>query len=107
MEITERNLEDFLSASEIPLPRLYISMAVIFFSAAVIWTYTLLKHRYTHTHMRSLCVKGVMCLMIVCVCVLDRYSVFKIHWLMAALAYTKAVSLLFHSVSTNTIICLM
>lgn len=33
------------------------------------------------------------------VCVLFRDSVFKIHWLMAALAYTKAISLLFHSVS--------
>lgn len=27
-----------------------------------------------------------------------RYSVFKIHWLMAALAFTKSISLLFHSV---------
>lgn len=30
-----------------------------------------------------------------------RYSVFKIHWLMAALAFTKSVSLLFHSVSNQ------
>lgn len=29
-----------------------------------------------------------------------RYSVFKIHWLMAALAFTKAASLVFHSVSS-------
>lgn len=28
-----------------------------------------------------------------------RYSVFKIHWLMAALAFTKSASLVFHSVS--------
>lgn len=28
-----------------------------------------------------------------------RYSVFKIHWLMAALAFTKSTSLVFHSVS--------
>ncbi|KAI7810485.1 protein GPR108 [Triplophysa rosa] len=76
VEITERNLNGFLSASQIPLPRLYISMAVIFFSAAVIWTYTLLKH---------------------------RHSVFKIHWLMAALAYTKAISLLFHSINYHFI----
>lgn len=27
-----------------------------------------------------------------------RYNVFKIHWLMAALTFTKSVSLLFHSV---------
>lgn len=72
VNITERNPEGYLSATEIPLPRLYISMAGIFFMAAVVWTYTLLKH---------------------------RYSVFKIHWLMAALAYTKAVSLLFHSIN--------
>ncbi|ROL54845.1 Protein GPR108 [Anabarilius grahami] len=31
------------------------------------------------------------------------YSVFKIHWLMAALAYTKAVSLLFHSINYHFI----
>lgn len=72
VNITEKNPEGYLSATEIPLPRLYISMAGIFFMAAVVWTYTLLKH---------------------------RYSVFKIHWLMAALAYTKAVSLLFHSIN--------
>ncbi len=30
-----------------------------------------------------------------------RYSVFKIHWLMAALAFTKSTSLVFHSVSTH------
>lgn len=74
--ITEKNPEGYLSATEIPLPRLYISMAGIFFMAAVVWTYTLLKH---------------------------RYSVFKIHWLMAALAYTKAVSLLFHSINYHFI----
>lgn len=31
-----------------------------------------------------------------------RYSVFKIHWLMAALAFTKSTSLVFHSVSRPT-----
>ncbi|KAF4118004.1 protein GPR108 [Onychostoma macrolepis] len=72
VEITEKNPSGYLSAAEIPLPRLYISMAAVFFTAAVVWTYTLLKY---------------------------RYSVFKIHWLMAALAYTKAVSLLFHSIN--------
>lgn len=72
VEITEKNPSGYLSAAEIPLPRLYISMAAVFFTAAVVWTYTLLKY---------------------------RHSVFKIHWLMAALAYTKAVSLLFHSIN--------
>ncbi|XDV17024.1 hypothetical protein PO909_016477 [Leuciscus waleckii] len=76
VEITEKNPRGYLSASDIPLPRLYICMAAIFFIAAVVWTYTLLKY---------------------------RYSVFKIHWLMAALAYTKAVSLLFHSINYHFI----
>ncbi|XP_051760396.1 protein GPR108-like [Ctenopharyngodon idella] len=76
VEITEKNPNGYLSASDIPLPRLYICMAAIFFTAAVVWTYTLLKY---------------------------RYSVFKIHWLMAALAYTKAVSLLFHSINYHFI----
>ncbi|XP_067296700.1 protein GPR108-like [Pseudorasbora parva] len=70
--IVEKNPNGYLSGSDIPLPCLYICMAAIFFTAAVVWTYTLLKY---------------------------RYSVFKIHWLMAALAYTKAVSLLFHSIN--------
>ncbi|KAK9981843.1 hypothetical protein ABG768_001367 [Culter alburnus] len=76
VEITEKNPNGYLSASDIPLPRLYICMAAVFFTAAVVWTYTLLKY---------------------------RYSVFKIHWLMAALAYTKAVSLLFHSINYHFI----
>lgn len=76
VEITEKNPRGYLSASDIPLPRLYICMAAIFLTAAVVWTYTLLKY---------------------------RYSVFKIHWLMAALAYTKAVSLLFHSINYHFI----
>uniref|UniRef100_A0AAY5EWL8 GOST seven transmembrane domain-containing protein n=1 Tax=Electrophorus electricus TaxID=8005 RepID=A0AAY5EWL8_ELEEL len=61
----------FLSAAEIPLPRLYICMAAMFLSAAIIWT--------------------------------CAYSVFKIHWLMAALAYTKALSLVFHSINYHFI----
>ncbi|KAF5889782.1 protein GPR [Clarias magur] len=76
VEIREKNPDGFLSASEIPLPRLYISMAALFLGAAIIWTSTLLKH---------------------------KYSVFKIHWLMAALAYTKAVSLVFHSINYHFI----
>ncbi|XP_049325383.1 protein GPR108 isoform X13 [Astyanax mexicanus] len=76
VEIVEKNPAGFLSAAEIPLPRLYISMAAMFLTAAVVWTYTLLKH---------------------------RYSVFKIHWLMAALAYTKTISLVFHSINYHFI----
>ncbi|KAK3510441.1 hypothetical protein QTP70_006851 [Hemibagrus guttatus] len=76
VEIKEKNPDGFLSAAELPLPRLYISMAALFLIAAIIWTSTLLKH---------------------------KYSVFKIHWLMAALAYTKAVSLVFHSINYHFI----
>uniref|UniRef100_A0A674C0I2 G protein-coupled receptor 108 n=1 Tax=Salmo trutta TaxID=8032 RepID=A0A674C0I2_SALTR len=32
-----------------------------------------------------------------------RYSVFKIHWLMAALAFTKSISLVFHSINYHFI----
>ncbi|XP_030635673.1 protein GPR108 [Chanos chanos] len=76
VQIVEKNLEGFLSASDIPLPRLYLCMAGIFLTAAVVWVHTLMKH---------------------------RYSVFKIHWLMAALAFTKSVSLLFHSINYHFI----
>ncbi|XP_028828071.1 protein GPR108 [Denticeps clupeoides] len=76
VKIVERNPGGYLSASEIPLPRLYICMAAVFFVAAVIWVYTLMKH---------------------------RYSVFKIHWLMAALAFTKSISLVFHSINFHFI----
>ncbi|XP_074486862.1 protein GPR108 [Sebastes fasciatus] len=76
VEVTEKNPEGYLSAAEIPLSRLYIGMAGVFFTAAMVWVYTLMKH---------------------------RYSVFKIHWLMAALAFTKAISLVFHSINYHFI----
>ncbi|KAF7654925.1 hypothetical protein LDENG_00063200 [Lucifuga dentata] len=76
VELTEKNPGGFLSAAEIPLSRLYICMAGVFFAAATVWVYTLMKH---------------------------RYSVFKIHWLMAALAFTKSTSLVFHSINYHFI----
>lgn len=76
LDVTEKNLGGYLSAAEIPLSRLYICMAGVFFTAAMIWVYTLMKH---------------------------RYSVFKIHWLMAALAFTKSTSLVFHSINYHFI----
>lgn len=48
MEVTEKNPDGYLSATEIPLSRLYIGMAAVFFTAAMIWVYTLMKHRYMH-----------------------------------------------------------
>ncbi|XP_048870040.1 protein GPR108 isoform X3 [Brienomyrus brachyistius] len=74
--IVEQNPGGFLSAAEMPLPLLYICMAGLFFAAAMIWVHTLLKH---------------------------RFSVFKIHWLMAALAFTKSISLVFHSINYHFI----
>lgn len=76
VEVTEKNPGGFLSAEEIPLSQLYIGMAGVFFTAAMVWVYTLMKH---------------------------RYSVFKIHWLMAALAFTKSTSLVFHSINYHFI----
>ncbi|KAL1005051.1 hypothetical protein UPYG_G00053890 [Umbra pygmaea] len=74
VEVIEKNPGGFLSAAQIPLPRLYIAMAGVFFIVSMLWVYTLMKH---------------------------RFSVFKIHWLMAALAFTKSISLVFHSVLAN------
>ncbi|XP_004066108.1 protein GPR108 [Oryzias latipes] len=74
--VTEKNPGSFLSAAEIPLSRLYLYMAGVFLVAAIVWVHILMKH---------------------------RYSVFKIHWLMAALAFTKVISLVFHSINYHFI----
>ncbi|KAM6316316.1 protein GPR107 isoform 2-T3 [Podargus strigoides] len=71
IEITEKNPESYLSAGEIPLPKLYISMAVFFFLSGTVWIHTLRKR---------------------------RNDVFKIHWLMAALPFIKSLSLVFHAI---------
>ncbi|KAK2817358.1 hypothetical protein Q5P01_025549 [Channa striata] len=76
VQMTEKNPGGYLSTAEIPLSRLYICMAGVFFTAALVWVHTLMKH---------------------------RYSVFKIHWLMAALAFTKSASLVFHSINYHFI----
>uniref|UniRef100_A0A673VFX9 G protein-coupled receptor 108 n=1 Tax=Suricata suricatta TaxID=37032 RepID=A0A673VFX9_SURSU len=70
--IRERNPEGFLSAAEIPLFKLYMVMSACFLAAGIFWVSILCK---------------------------NTYKVFKIHWLMAALAFTKSVSLLFHSIN--------
>ncbi|XP_040180576.1 protein GPR107 isoform X4 [Rana temporaria] len=74
--ITERNPDSFLSADEIPLPKLYISMALFFFLAGLVWVHILRKR---------------------------RSDVFKIHWLMAALPFTKSLSLVFHAIDYHYI----
>uniref|UniRef100_A0A8B9KNJ3 G protein-coupled receptor 107 n=1 Tax=Astyanax mexicanus TaxID=7994 RepID=A0A8B9KNJ3_ASTMX len=71
IHIEEKNPESFLSAGEIPLPKLYICMSGFFFSIGTIWVHVL--------RTRS-------------------SDVYKIHWLMAALPFTKSLSLIFHAI---------
>ncbi|XP_007115820.2 protein GPR108 isoform X1 [Physeter macrocephalus] len=70
--IREKNPEGFLSAAEIPLFKLYMVMSACFLASGIFWVSILCK---------------------------NTYNVFRIHWLMAALAFTKSVSLLFHSIN--------
>nr|XP_032829045.1 protein GPR107-like [Petromyzon marinus] len=76
IEMVEFNLDSYLSVGEIPLPRLYVGMAVIFFISGVVWVSVLRRH---------------------------RANVFKIHWLMTTLVFTKALSLLFHAIDYHFI----
>ncbi|XP_054249294.1 protein GPR107 isoform X1 [Indicator indicator] len=76
IEITEKNPESYLSAGEIPLPKLYISMALFFFLSGTLWIHILRKR---------------------------SNDVFKIHWLMAALPFTKSLSLVFHAIDYHYI----
>ncbi|XP_064163847.1 protein GPR107 [Anguilla rostrata] len=71
INIVEKNPESFLSAGEIPLPKLYIIMSVFFFLIGTLWVHVLRTH---------------------------RADVYKIHWLMAALPFTKSLSLVFHAI---------
>ncbi|XP_036418814.1 protein GPR107 isoform X1 [Colossoma macropomum] len=71
IKIEEKNPDSFLSAGEIPLPKLYICMSVFFFLIGTIWV-NVLRTRSA--------------------------DVYKIHWLMAALPFTKSLSLIFHAI---------
>ncbi|PNJ04137.1 protein GPR108 isoform X1 [Pongo abelii] len=70
--IREKNPDGFLSAAEMPLFKLYMVMSACFLAAGIFWVSILCR---------------------------NTYSVFKIHWLMAGLAFTKSISLLFHSIN--------
>ncbi|XP_069914173.1 protein GPR107 [Oryctolagus cuniculus] len=76
VRITEKNPDSYLSAGEIPLPALYISAAFFFFLSGTVWIHILRKR---------------------------RNDVFKIHWLMAALPFTKSLSLVFHAIDYHYI----
>ncbi|XP_035383538.1 protein GPR107 isoform X1 [Electrophorus electricus] len=71
ISIQEKNPASYLSAGEIPLPKLYICMSVFFFLIGTLWVHVL--------RTRSA-------------------DVYKIHWLMAALPFTKSISLVFHAI---------
>ncbi|KAL4609361.1 protein GPR107-like isoform X1 [Arapaima gigas] len=69
--IEEKNPSSYLSAGEIPLPKLYIFMSMFFFLLGTLWVHVL--------RTRSA-------------------DVYKIHWLMTALPFTKSLSLVFHAI---------
>ena len=46
VEMTERNMDSFLSAGEMPLPALYFMMAVLFFISSCFWIFILRKSKY-------------------------------------------------------------
>ncbi|KAI5089353.1 protein GPR107 isoform X1 [Silurus meridionalis] len=71
INIEEKNPDSFLSAGEIPLPKLYICMSVFFLFIGTLWVHVLRTR---------------------------RADVYKIHWLMAALPFTKSLSLIFHAI---------
>ncbi|XP_031433220.1 protein GPR107 [Clupea harengus] len=71
INIEEKNPKSFLSAGEIPLPKLYIFMSMLFFIIGTLWVHVL------HTR---------------------KVDVYKIHWLMASLPFTKSLSLVFHAI---------
>lgn len=72
MRLIEKNLGNYLSAGDIPLPQLFFVLSVTFFLLGAIWCCSL-KGRSNET--------------------------FKIHYLMGVLVFVKAFALLFHGVS--------
>ncbi|XP_051552590.1 protein GPR107-like isoform X2 [Myxocyprinus asiaticus] len=71
INIEEKNPDSYLSAGEIPLPKLYICMSMFFFLIGSLWVHVLRT---------------------------NSADVYKIHWLMAALPFTKSLSLIFHAI---------
>ncbi|UYV83398.1 GPR107 [Cordylochernes scorpioides] len=63
---------NFLSAGEIPLPRLYFMMSLVFLTTCCVWIYVLRK---------------------------KRDEAFKIHYLMGLLVAIKSASLMFHGIN--------
>ncbi|CAF1464725.1 unnamed protein product [Rotaria magnacalcarata] len=74
--LIERNLDNYLSAGEMPLPVLYFTWAVIYFLSGFYWIFVLKT---------------------------SKHPVYKIHYLMLFLVLTKALSLIFHGVNHHYI----
>ncbi|CAG0897077.1 unnamed protein product [Darwinula stevensoni] len=76
ISITEKNEDSFLSAGEMPLPALYFMMSFLFCLTGIFWLFLLHKSWST---------------------------VFKVHYLMGILVFTKSLSLLFHGINYHFI----
>ncbi|UJR25679.1 hypothetical protein I4U23_007030 [Adineta vaga] len=74
--LIEKNLDNYLSAGEIPLPVLYFTWAVIYFLSGFYWIFVLKT---------------------------SKHPVYKIHYLMLFLVLTKALSLIFHGINHHYI----
>jgi len=74
--ILEKNEDSFLSAGEMPEPTLYLTWSIIYFLAAISWSYILKA---------------------------SKGEVFKIHYLMAGLVLVKSISLTFHAINMHYI----
>lgn len=72
ISVVEKNANSYLPAGEIGKPNLYFGLAALFLATAVFWVYVL----------RS-----------------SRDNVYRIHYLMTALVFIKALSLFFHGVN--------
>lgn len=72
MVIEEKNFRGYLSAGEEPLPSLYFSLSIVFFILGLVWVQVIRTR---------------------------KDDAFKIHYLMGALVFVKALALFFHSVS--------
>lgn len=75
--IEEKNNDNYLSAGEMPLPALYQMLSILFFLSGCFWVFILRKN--------------------------GSEQVFRIHWIMAALVFLKALSLFFHGINYNKI----
>ncbi|XP_037080043.1 protein GPR107-like [Pollicipes pollicipes] len=77
VEMSEQNMDSYLSAGEMPLPALYFMMSVLFFISSCFWLFILKKS--------------------------NRADVYKTHYVMSLLGYMKALSLLFHGINYHVI----